>query len=107
MKVLLIDDLRTVEFVKSNWSIEPTHIARTFAEGINMLKDEGPFDVMLLDHDLASFTEEGDELTGYTVMIFLEDNPEYLPKRIVPVTSNPVGRGKIQTVIDKLYKSKF
>jgi CheY-like chemotaxis protein len=103
MKVLLIDDMRSMGYVKTTYGIEVTHVARTFAEGINKLKS-GTFDLLLLDHDLASYDDEGNELTGYKVMLFLEENPEYLPKQIMLVTSNPVGRAKMQTVIDKLYK---
>lgn len=103
MKNLLIDDLRDVEFVESNWGVKVTEVARTFAEGINALK-AGNVDTLLLDHDLACFDDEGTELTGYKVMLFLEENTHLLPKRIVLVTSNPVGRAKMQTVIDKLYQ---
>lgn len=103
MKVLLIDDMRSVGFISSTHGIEVTHVARTFAEGINKLKS-GTFDLLLLDHDLASYDDEGNELTGYKVMLFLEENPEYLPKEIMLVTSNPVGRAKMQVVIDKLYR---
>lgn len=103
MKTLLIDDLRTVEFVDHKWGVKVTDVARTFAEGINALK-EGNIDTLLLDHDLACFDDEGNELTGYKIMLFLEEHPEYLPNKILLVTSNPVGRAKMQTVIDKLFQ---
>lgn len=102
-KVLLIDDMRTVEFIEKTYDATPTRIARDFADGINALKNEGPFDLLLLDHDLASYDEEGNELTGYKIMLFLEENQEYLPKAIEIVSSNPVGRAKMQVVIDLLY----
>ena len=103
MKSLLIDDQRSAEYVEATWGLKPDMIARTFADGINALKREGPFDTLFLDHDLGCFDEEGDELTGYMIICFLEEHPEYLPKNIVLVTSNPVGRRKMQIVIDKLY----
>ncbi len=103
MKVLLIDDMRTPEFIETKYGLEVTTLAKTFAGGINMLKAD-KWDVLLLDHDLASWDDEGTELTGYKVMLFLEENPEYLPGKIILVTSNPVGRAKMQTVIDKLYQ---
>jgi hypothetical protein len=103
MRTLLIDDLRDVDFVNHNWVVEVTDVARTFADGINALK-AGSIDILLLDHDLACFDDDGNELTGYKVMLFLEEHPEYLPKRIVLVTSNPVGRAKMQVVIDKLFQ---
>ena len=105
MRTLLIDDLR---------QIKADVIARDFESGIHALKHEGPFDVLYLDHDLAQdhegnhFSEEIDGhiyvRNGYGIMCFLEEHPYYLPKRIEIVSSNPVGRRKMQTVIDKLYK---
>lgn len=103
MKTLLIDDARDVDFVNDTWCVTVTHIARTYGEGIRQLK-EGGIDLLLLDHDLACYDDDGNELTGYKVMLYLEEHPEYLPGRIVLVTSNPVGRDKMQTVIDKLYQ---
>lgn len=103
MKTLLIDDLRDVDFVNNTWNVNVTDVARTFAEGINALK-AGEIDTLLLDHDLGCYDEEKNELTGYKIMVFLEAHPEYLPKRIILVTSNPVGRAKMQTVIDKLFQ---
>lgn len=105
MRNLLIDDLREVAHIHAKYGIalNANEVARTFAEGINSLK-AGKIDTLLLDHDLGCFDDEGNELTGYKVMLFLEEHPEYLPNRIVLVTSNPVGRAKMQTVIDKLYQ---
>ena len=94
MRTLLIDDLR---------DIKADVIARTFDEGINALTNDGPFDILYLDHDLGDPTPSK---TGYDVMCFLEANLELLPKKIVLVTSNPVGRQKMQVVIDKLYGGK-
>lgn len=93
MKTLLIDDMR---------DIKADVVARTFDEGIDALKTQGPFDILYLDHDLGDF-ENKYERTGYHIMCFLEENQQYLPKKIVIVSSNPVGRQKIQMVIDKLY----
>ena len=110
MKILLIDDLRDLDYVIDKYlgkSITGTigYIARTYEQGIEALKTTGPFDLLFLDHDLASF--EGDrEKTGYDVVCFLEANSELLPRKTILVTSNPVGRQKMQTVLDKLYEDK-
>jgi len=37
---------------------------------------------------------------GYGIMCFLEANPQFLPEEIIIVSSNPVGRNRMQTVID-------
>lgn len=109
MKVLLIDDIRDIEMVMPNYRSYSDFTAttvRNFQMGIIALKMHGPFDILFLDHDLASFDENGKEKTGYDIMCFLEENPEYLPGEISIVSSNPVGRRNMQVVIDKLYGEK-
>lgn len=101
-KILLIDDIRSEEMLRSmGHRAAPTHIARTYDDAIKALSTEGPFDLVYLDHDLG---EDEMAKTGYGVMNFLEANTEFLPGKIVLVTSNPVGRRQMQTVIEKLYK---
>ncbi len=94
MRTLLIDDMRTMDV---------TQTERKYYPGICALRDDGPWDVLYLDHDLSSFYQRG-EMTGYNIMCWLEEHQEYLPKKIVLVTSNPAGRQRMQQVIDKLYK---
>jgi hypothetical protein len=88
VRILVIDDLRTFS--------EATSHARTFADGVTALVSE-KWDKLYLDHDL------GETKTGYDVMCWLEINPKCLPREIILVTSNPVGRQRMQMVIDKLY----
>jgi len=90
MRVLLIDDMRSGAMDR---------IARTFEDGIKALKEEGPWGLLYIDHDLG---ETDPAKTGYDIMCFLEANPELAPKKIVCVSSNPVGRQKIEVVIEKL-----
>lgn len=105
MKNLLIDDQRTPEFIEALYGVKPEIVARTFADGINAIKT-GNIDCLFLDHDLGCYDEDGKELTGYTVMLFLEEHPEYLPKEIVVVSANPVGRQKMRDVIQQLYREE-
>jgi hypothetical protein len=91
LKTLLIDDLR---------DIAAQRVARTYDEGIQALKD-GSWDILYLDHDLG---DPDEKKTGYGVMCFLEENEQFLPRKIVLVTSNPVGRKNMQAVIDRLYR---
>ena len=98
MKTLLIDDVR---------DIKCDVIARTYEEGINALETMGPFDILYLDHDLGGefyLDERGYPNTGYGVMRFLEEHPQYKPGAIKLVTSNPVGRQNMQVVINRLYR---
>ncbi len=94
MRHLLIDDYR-------NLSVDV--IARNYDEGIKQLELNGPWDELLLDHDLASFDDDGHEKTGYDIMCWLEEHPEYLPKKIVCVSANTVGVQRINTVIERVY----
>jgi len=102
MKILLIDDLRSEDIIEITYGKRPTHVARDYDQGIKALKEEGPFDLLYLDHDLGDYNKFV-ERTGYDVMCFLEENPQFLPKEIVFVTANPVGRKKMMAVYRKLY----
>lgn len=106
MRILLIDDTRMED--APNIMRKVDLIARTYWTGIDALKLMGPWDLLLLDHDLNSFdaVDSSLEYTGYSIMCFLEGNPEYCPARIEIVSSNPVGRKRMQMVIDKLYKKE-
>ena len=90
MKSLLIDDLRTFEV---------DTIARTFDEGIEQLQNN-KWDRLYLDHDLG---DEDEYKTGYGIMCWLEGHTECLPKEIEFVTSNPIGRMRMNIVRNKLY----
>ncbi|WP_412471359.1 cyclic-phosphate processing receiver domain-containing protein [Halobacteriovorax sp. RT-1-4] len=95
MKTLLIDDIRT---------IPATYTARTYQDGIRKLSTES-WDLLLLDHDLGCFDDTtGRELTGYDIVCWLEKNPNHLPKTTKLVTSNPVGRDRMNLVLKSLYK---
>jgi hypothetical protein len=88
---LLIDDFRELNCDKT---------CRTVADGIKALQEQ-IWDELYLDHDLGIYAS--DERTGYDVLCWLEANPQFLPKKIILVTSNPVGRQRMQQALDKLY----
>ncbi len=94
--VLLIDDER---------NLEAHAVARNYFDGIKLLESQ-KWELLLLDHDLASYDENGKEKTGYDVMCWLEQNSQHLPAKIKLVTSNPVGRQRMQQVINSLYKDR-
>jgi hypothetical protein len=88
--ILLIDDLK---------DLKADRIARTFLEGIQALQ-EGPWDLLLLDHDLG---DPNPKHTGYDILSWLEQRPEFLPGKIELVTWNAPGREKMKLVLRKLY----
>ena len=91
MRRLLIDDER---------NIDADRVARDFDDGIIALKDEGPWDLLYLDHD---FGDPDPAKNGYGILCWLEEHTEYLPGNIKLVTSNASVRAKMLMVIDKLY----
>jgi hypothetical protein len=102
-KYLLIDDLRTPDMVMPGHFITESYtitVARSYEDGISALQRES-WDVLYLDHDLGD--KSAREMTGYDVICFIEMNPDLKPGKVVPVTSNPVGRQRINQVIAKLY----
>ena len=98
---LLIDDVRN----EYNVGCSLGAIARNYWTGVECLRIK-TWDIVYLDHDLHSYDESGREWTGYHVMCFLEENPQFLPKDIICVSSNPSGRARIEQVIEKLYGRK-
>ncbi len=87
-RTLLIDDMR---------DLTADAVARTGEEGIRALQNDGPWGMLYLDHDL------GEGKTGYDVACWLERNPQFLPERVIIVSSNPVGRKNIEAVLRKFY----
>lgn len=99
MRFLLIDDLRKWDDILSIQPEDEYQIARSYKEGIEYLK-ASRWDILYLDHDL------GCKKTGYDILCWLEEHPEKLPLDISFVTSNPVGRERMQQVKERLYKKE-
>jgi hypothetical protein len=93
-RTLLIDDVR---------DLPAQLIARTYDDGIRALELMGPWDVLLLDHDLS---DADPTKTGSRLMNWLEEHPQFLPNQIRLVTSNPVGRKYMEAVIERLYPTE-
>lgn len=108
--VLWLDDVREPwkhGFIGVTW-------VKTAAEAIEKLKT-GKVEFASLDHDLseehypwncADVTKcKG---TGYDVVCWLEQNPEFWPSHGVRIHSaNPVGRARMEVVVNKHYGRNF
>lgn len=80
--------------------------------GVKALNEWGPWDVLYLDHDLGGVKSEKDErgreLNGSRLVDWLEEKVlnegrvDLLPKKIILVTANSIGRRYMATVLDKL-----
>lgn len=106
-RLLLIDDVRTEVNLQYDYGMYPSEyditIAKNFNDGIKELNSPEGWDILMLDHDLASYDTEGRERTGYDIMNYLEANPSLKPGAIEFVTANPVGRQKMEQVRKRLY----
>jgi hypothetical protein len=104
---LWLDDIREPwkhGYVGAEW-------AKTAERAIEVLKT-GLVDFASLDHDLSEAAKMGcappNEPTGYTVVCWLEANPEFWPERGVKVHSmNPVGAKRMRQVIEAHYGRRF
>lgn len=98
-RILGIDDCRELSYCQV--------LCRTYKDGVAALQHMGPWDELHLDHDLGAiepqFNQHGGEYTGYSILCFLEENPQFLPKKVVLVTGNPSGRVRMEQLLKKLY----
>lgn len=59
------------------------------------------------DHDIATYDAWGNEITGYTCLCWIEkmfhNDPQFVLPHMTVHSANPVGRQKMQRVIDNLH----
>lgn len=104
---LWLDDIRQPwkhGYIGAEW-------AKTADEAIAILKT-GRVTFASLDHDLSEAATMGaagpEEKTGYTVVCWLEANPEFWPEDGVKVHSmNPSGAIRMRAVIEAHYRCRF
>lgn len=109
-RVLLIDDTRdeTSDEVYTRLDV----IARNHWEGMKQLMNNGPWNVLFLDHDLNSFDlGTSKEYTGYDIACALEkwaheNDWALIPKEIYCVSSNPEGRKRINMALKNIEKMR-
>jgi len=93
---LFVDDIR--DPAGRGWTV-----ARTYDEAIEELSTKN-YDIVSLDHDIASYREDGREMTGYDIALWLAErkhNGGHVPYHIYIHSANPVGQRNIQSVIDR------
>ena len=103
MKVLFLDDDRTrLDKARRSFIGCVFHEAETAEEAIRLLKENSPYDLVSLDHDLGGqIYVQSDEVSGYEVAIFIPTMDEdKLPKRIIIHSFNPVGAVNMQRVLE-------
>ena len=101
MKRLFVDDERDFP---EGWDI-----ARSFEDAMILLSLID-YDEISLDHDIASWDTDGTELTGYTILCYLERQVLEYGNKIPFIyihTANPAVRCKMQRVADALNKVNY
>ena len=99
VKGLYVDDIRDLP----SWAVGEWDIARNYDEAIQLLTDN-KYDELSLDHDIASWTKDGREMTGYDIALWLvyqDIDEEYIPPKIYCHSANPVGAKNILGVIER------
>jgi hypothetical protein len=93
---LFVDDER-------NPPDETWDVARNYSEALDKLTNN-KYDVLSLDHDIASFDPDGREKTGYDITLWLVDKHHsnryfHVPSKIKVHSANPVGKKNMESVI--------
>lgn len=112
MKLWLDDCRDPAKFIKTDW--QTWTWVKTAEDAIALLRT-GQVEFASLDHDLTDrqmvqggylgrIYEDGQQ-SGYDVVCWLEQHPEFWPKYGVKVHSaNPAGRARMLQVIDRHYQ---
>jgi len=116
-KYLFLDDLRNpadcLSYMSNRKSVDINiyhkkwHIVRTYSEFVTWIETHGLPDLISFDHDLADFTEEGQEYTGMDCAKWLVDycidNKVQCPEFYVH-SANPQGADNIGSLLENYQK---
>lgn len=75
--------------------------AKTSHQAICCLKWWTKVEEMSLDHDLGIDPETGEDDTTRKVILFLCENPQYWPDKVVVHSANPVGVEWLEGMIER------
>lgn len=99
---LYVDDERPLPDRYKNKN-DKWDVAKNYDEAIKLLS-KNKYDIVSLDHDIASWNKDGREMTGYDIALFLaqrKHDGDYVPPEIFAHTANPVGKKNIDSVISR------
>ena len=100
MRIFILDDLRSIEEAIANSSsqvqldgTETIMLARTYAFGLQTVRDNSAFDLWILDNDLG--IEGGKTMEGHSFMRqCMEEFPDKVPT-VISCSANPIQRTRI------------
>jgi CheY-like chemotaxis protein len=100
MKILILEDSeeRIYKF-RQKLGGHSVKITKDTKECIELLKNDGPFQYIMLDHDLSVVFEKPGEGTGYEVAKFIAENPDLAPRHILIHTMNNIGAAAMMNVL--------
>jgi len=100
MRILILEDSedRIYQFKKRLIGHYIEYYANT-KECIQSLKGNGPWDYLLLDHDLGNVFEQPGDGTGYEVAKYIADHPKLCPKQILTHSINNIGAAAMMRVL--------
>lgn len=96
------DDPERLKIFQRNLIGTSQSLVTTSKDCIDKLEQEGPWDIIFLDHDLGGkvFVESGED-TGWEVAKWISDNPEHEPKRIIIHSFNSAGATNMKRLLPK------
>jgi CheY-like chemotaxis protein len=104
-KILILEDAQyRIEAFIENIEKKLGHIliiTSHVEDCINILKTH-EIDILSLDHDLNGHIHVesgGKEETGYDVALFLNQNPQYIPKKVILHSKYELGRKKMKELL--------
>ena len=92
---LYVDDCRTCP---EGWDL-----ARNYDEAIAMLETR-QYDLVSLDHDIASYRADGREMTGYDIALWMaaeKNEGRRVPEMVLCHSQNAPGKRNILSVVDR------
>jgi hypothetical protein len=104
---LYVDDIRNIPASYQNDN-EVWDLARNYDQAIKMLQITD-YDMLSLDHDIASWNDDGREMTGYDITLWLAQRKIdglYTPPEIFVHSANPVGVRNMNAVLDRYVLEK-
>lgn len=100
MKILILEDMQVRwEGFQENLKGYDLRICHQAQRAINALMEEGPWDLLFLDHDLGEEADVDLCGSGYDVACWLEQHPEKLPHVVALHSMNYWGRQMMQQAV--------
>jgi len=100
MRILILEDSEDrIYAFKKKLAGHYVEYYNNVKECIQSLKGNGPWDYLLLDHDLDNKFNPPSDGTGYEVAKYVANHPDICPRRILIHSANNVGAAAMMRVL--------